>query len=103
MQADKKNLERMVEVVPDSDWQSLQNFASHSPWRERGLLDQLACDANHLIGGEADSCFIDDESAIAKSGNKSVGVSRQWNGRLGKVDNCQGVVYGALCCRDQTV
>ena len=103
MQADKKNMERMVEVVPDSEWQSLQNFLSHSPWYERGLLDQLARDANDHIGGKADCCFIVDESAFAKKGNKSVGVSRQWNGRLGKVDNCQVGVYGALCCRDQAV
>jgi SRSO17 transposase len=103
MQADNKNMERMVEVVPNSEWQSLQNFLSHSPWRERGLLDQLGRDANHLIGGEADSCFIVDESAVVKKGHKSVGVSRQWNGRLGKIDNCQVGVYGALCCHDQAV
>ncbi len=103
MQADRKNMERMVEVVPDSEWQSLQNFASHSPWSERGLLDQLARDANHLIGGNVDSCFLVDESGFGKKGNKSVGVSRQWNGRLGKVDNCQVGIYGALCCVDQAV
>jgi SRSO17 transposase len=103
MQADKKNLERMVEVVPDSEWQSLQNFTSHSPWSGRGLLDQVARDANQLIGGAADSCFIVDESGLSKKGKKSVGVSRQWNGRLGKIDNCQVGVYGALCCRDQAV
>ena len=103
MQADKKNMERMVEVVPNTDWQSLQNFLSHSPWRERGLLDQLARDANDLIGGDTDSCFIVDESAVDKKGHKSVGVSRQWNGCLGKVDNCQVGVYGALCRRDQAV
>jgi SRSO17 transposase len=101
MQADKKNMERMVEVVPDSDWQSLQNFLSYSPWSGKELLDQLAYDANELIGGDADSCFIVDESGFSKKGNKSVGVSRQWNGRLGKIDNCQVGVYGALCCRDQ--
>jgi len=103
MQADKKNMERMVEVVPDSEWQQLQNFLSHSPWSDRGLLDQLARDANDLLGGDADSCLIVDESAVDKKGNKSVGVSRQWNGRLGKVDNCQVGVYGALCCRSQVV
>lgn len=38
-----------------------------------------------------------DESGITKKGDKSVGVSRQWNGRLGKVDNnCQLGVYAAL-------
>jgi SRSO17 transposase len=66
-------------------------------------LDQLARDANHLIGGDADSCFIVDESGFTKKGKKSVGVSRQWNGRLGKIDNCQVGVYGALCRRDQAV
>jgi SRSO17 transposase len=103
MQADKKNMERMVEVVPDSEWQSLQNFLSYSPWSDRGLLDQLAHDANNLIGGDADSCLIVDESGFSKKGKKSVGVSRQWNGRLGKVDNCQVGVYSALCCRSQAV
>jgi SRSO17 transposase len=66
-------------------------------------LDQVACDANHLIGDDADSCFLVDESGFGKKGNKSVGVSRQWNGRLGKIDNCQVGVYGTLCCRDQAV
>ncbi len=53
MQTDKKNMERMVEVVPDSDWQALQNFLSYSPWGERALLDQVARDANRPIGGDA--------------------------------------------------
>jgi len=37
-----------------------------------------------------------DESAFQKKGEKSVGVARQWNGRLGKQDNCQVGVFGAL-------
>ena len=31
MQSDKRNMERMAEVVPDSDEQSFQNFISNSP------------------------------------------------------------------------
>jgi len=91
----------MVEVVPDSNWQLLPDFASPSPWSAQGLLDQVALDANHLIGGDADSCLLVDESGFSKKGDKSVGISRQWNGRLGKADNCQVGVYAALCCRDQ--
>ena len=39
-----------------------------------------------------------DESGFAKKGTKSVGVSRQWNGNKGKVDNSQVVVFIALEC-----
>jgi len=96
MQARKKNMERMAEVVPESDEQALQHFLSNSSWDERGVLDQVALEADGLLGGTAESALLIDESAITKKGNKSVGVARQWNGRLGKVDNCQVGVYAAL-------
>ncbi len=96
MQARKKNMERMAEVVPESDEQALQHFLSNSPWDERGVMDQVALEADGLLGGTNDSALLIDESGLTKKGNKSVGVSRQWNGRLGKVDNCQVGVYAAL-------
>ena len=37
--------------------------------------------------------IVFDPSAFAKKGAKSVGVARQWCGRLGKVENCQVGVY----------
>ena len=49
-----------------------------------------------MLGGTEESALLIDESGITKKGNKSVGVARQWNGRLGKVDNCQVGVYAAL-------
>jgi len=96
MQARKKNMERMAEVVPESDEQALQYFLSNSAWDERGVLEQVAREADALLGGTAQSALLIDESGITKKGNKSVGVARQWNGRLGKVDNCQVGVYAAL-------
>lgn len=96
MQARRKNIERMEEVVPHCDYQSLQHFVSHSEWDTRAVLDQVARDADGHLGGSADSCLLLDESAFAKKGNKSVGVARQWSGRLGKVDNCQVAVFAAL-------
>lgn len=45
----------------------------------------------------ADSVLLIDESAFAKKGIRSAGVARQWNGRLGKVDNCQVGVFATLC------
>ena len=96
MQARKKNMERMAEVVPESDEQVLQHFLSNSAWDERGVLDQVALEADGLLGGTDESALLIDESGITKKGSKSVGVARQWNGRLGKVDNCQVGVYAAL-------
>jgi SRSO17 transposase len=96
MQARRKNMERMAEVVPESDDQVLQHFLSNSNWDERAVLDQVALRADAVLGGAADSALLIDESGITKKGRHSVGVSRQWNGRLGKVDNCQVGVYAAL-------
>jgi SRSO17 transposase len=96
MQARRKNMERMAEVVAGSDEQALQHFISNSPWQERGVMDQVALEADALLGGTAESALLVDESGITKKGRHSVGVARQWNGRLGKVDNCQVGVYVAL-------
>jgi SRSO17 transposase len=49
-----------------------------------------------LLGGD-DAVLILDESGFAKKGEASAGVARQWNGRLGKVDNSQVGVFTALC------
>jgi SRSO17 transposase len=42
--------------------------------------------------GRADGVLVFDLSSFPKSGPASVGVARQWCGRRGKVDHCQGAV-----------
>lgn len=88
----------MAEVVPDIDDQSYQLFISESPWSHSEVLDQVAHDVDAAFGDPEDRFLVIDESAIAKKGNKSVGVARQWNGRLGKADNCQVGVFAGLGC-----
>ena len=97
IQAKRKNIERMEEVVPDSDYQAMQQFITDSPWDHEAVFDSVAHDADALLGGSPDSCLLVDETGFAKKGARSVGVARQWNGRLGKVDNCQVGVFSALC------
>jgi len=46
--------------------------------------------ADELLGGTGVTALIIDESGFAEKGKTSVGVARQWNGRLGWTDNCQG-------------
>ena len=95
MKAQRKNMERMEEYVAEYDYQAQQQFLSDSPWDHRPVLAQVAKDVDAILGG-ADSMLLIDESGFAKKGDKSVGVARQWNGRLGKVDNCQVGVFAAL-------
>jgi SRSO17 transposase len=96
MQARRRNILQIRDSVPLTDEQALQHFISNSRWDERAVLDKIARDANALLGGTDDSFLLIDESGFPKKGRESVGVSRQWCGRLGKVDNCQTAVFAAL-------
>jgi SRSO17 transposase len=81
--------------VPDTNNQVLQNFISDSPWDEKPVIDKLQNEVIQLIGDKHNGSLHIDESGFKKSGNNSVGVKRQYCGRLGKVDNCQvGVFLG---------
>ena len=92
----RKNMDRMEEVVPDSKSRNLQQFLTHSKWDARGVMDHVASEADELIGDPVQTGLLIDESSFAKQGKMSVGVSRQWLGRYGKVDNGQVAVFGVL-------
>jgi SRSO17 transposase len=95
-QATEATFAAMAAVVDQGCAQQLQHFISNSPWRHEPVVEQIARDANRLLGGKPTSALIIDESSFAKQGDRSVGVARQWCGRLGKVDNCQVAVFGVL-------
>lgn len=97
MQATRKNMERMEEHVVGADDQALQYMLTEAQWGSRAVMDQVAQEANQLLGGD-ECCLLVDESGFEKKGKHSVGVARQWNGRRGKVDNCQVGVFAALGC-----
>ena len=94
----RKNVERMAEAMEESSLQNLHNFIAEADWDHAALLTWAAQRANQRLGGHRDSMLILDESAFGKKGDKSVGVARQYNGRLGKVDNCQVGVFSVLGC-----
>lgn len=95
MKAERKNMERMGEFVEDFDYHSQQQFLSDSPWDHNALMDRVAQEVGGLLGGPQSGLLID-ESGFEKKGDMSVGVARQYNGRLGKVDNCQVGVFAGL-------
>jgi len=89
-------MERMTEVVRGSEYQALQHFISDSKWDGNAVMEQVAMEADVTLGGSVDSCLLLDETSFPKKGDKSVGVARQWCGRLGKVENCQVAVFACL-------
>jgi SRSO17 transposase len=82
------------------DRQALQRFVGWVEWDHRPLLAQLARQVGQTIG-EPDGILIIDPSAHSKKGTESVGVQRQWNGRAGKIDNCQIGVYLGYASRQE--
>ena len=59
-------------------------------------MNQVAADADAALGGFDDTVLVIDDSGLPKKGMNSVGVSRQYCGQTGKVDNCQVGVYASL-------
>ncbi|HEY6354706.1 MAG TPA: IS701 family transposase [Burkholderiaceae bacterium] len=86
----------MAVVVEDGCAQQFQHFISNARWRHEPVIEQIGRDADRLLGGKPGSALILDESSFVKQGDRSVGVARQWCGRLGKVDNCQVAVFAVL-------
>jgi SRSO17 transposase len=96
------NMERMVEQVPEMAYHQYHNFLSESKWDHVAVNNKTAIDSSELMGNlksqsKNPTGLIIDESSHMKKGQMSVGVSRQYAGVSGKVDNCQVAVYASLC------
>lgn len=82
------------------DRMPLQWFIGVSNWDHELLRDVLVEQVAETLGDE-EGVIVFDPSAFPKSGRESVGVSRQWCGRLGKKDNCQVAVYMGYVSRHE--
>ena len=83
---------------------TLQEFLTHHAWDHSGMRDavQRRIVREHLPApGDAPADGIGvvgwvDETGVAKKGDKTPGVQRQWCGSSGKVDNCIVTVHLAV-------
>lgn len=91
-----KNIERMEEAVEGFVYQNVHHAIGVSPWDHRPVMDEIARQADGLLGAGATSRLVIDDTGFAKKGRHSVGVSRQYIGRSGKVDNAQIAVCTSL-------
>jgi SRSO17 transposase len=92
-----KNVESIA-YLHDQEREPLQQFIGQSPWEHQPWFTELARQVGQQLGSP-DGVLVFDPSAFPKKGNASVGVQRQWCGRLGKIDNCQVGVYLAYVGR----
>lgn len=88
---DYKNVESIA-YLHDHQREPLQQFIGQSSWDHDVWLAELSRQVGQQLGSP-DGVLVFDPSAFAKKGNASVGVQRQWCGRLGKIDNCQVGIY----------
>jgi FOG: Transposase len=91
----------MVEKVKDSNYARYIHFLSSSPW-DQDEVNKITAKkvSDHLSSQKKQSkkptALTIDETSHLKKGVKSVGVSRQYAGVSGKVDNCQVSVHTSL-------
>ncbi len=87
----RKNAETIA-YFHNQDRQALQKFIGQLLWDDGLLIEELARQVGTELG-ESDGVLVFDPSGFEKQGKSSVGVARQWCGRLGKIENCQVGIY----------
>jgi len=87
----RKNIESIAYRY-DQDRRALQQFIGTCPWDHQPLQQELARQIGQEIGQDK-GVIVFDPSGHKKCGRDSVGVQRQWLGRLGKIDNGQVGIY----------
>lgn len=85
----ERNFANMARNMTGDDGQALQHFMSNSPWSGPGVFQQIQAEITATPALAQGSTLILDESADEKAGTHNAGASRQYKGRLGKVDVCR--------------
>ena len=88
---ERRNAENLSETVPASA-RAMQRFLTEAPWDDDLVTGHL----QEYLGPRlehAEVVWVLDGSDFPKQGRKSVGVARQYCGRLGKVANCQAGMF----------
>src|SRR6266849_5989504 len=101
MPGERKSVEPMAAVTAPArtgaQHQSLLHFVGQSAWSDTEVLakvgEMVLPKIEHHGAIEA---WIIDDTGFAKKGQHSVGVARQYCGRLGKTENCQVAVSLSL-------
>jgi len=94
MPCERKSVEPMAALVAPSrvsaEHQSLLHFVGQAPWSDEAVLRCVRDLVLPVVERQGPiTAWIVDDTGFPKKGTHSVGVARQYCGRLGKQDNCQ--------------
>jgi SRSO17 transposase len=93
-QVDRKNSWQLAEAAGADTPHGFQRLLGRARWNADEVRDDLQrYVAEHL--GHSDGVLIIDETGFLKKGNKSAGVSRQYSGTAGRIENSQIGVFMA--------
>lgn len=87
----RKTASDLGRAVPDTNGQRLQEFLTRTEWRPEEM-DRLRIQEMRRHASVGEGVLVIDDTGFAKKGTHSVGVTRQYSGTLGRVDNCQVLV-----------
>ncbi len=85
----ERNFANIARNITGDDGQALQHFMANSPWSGQAVFGQMQAEIKATVALAQGSTLILDESADEKAGTHNAGASRQYNGRMGKVDVCR--------------
>jgi len=97
-QAERKNSWQLAEATGAETPHGFQRLLGRARWDAEAVRDDLQhYVAEHL--NDPQGVLIIDETGFLKKGNKSAGVSRQYSGTAGRIENCQIGVFLAYRSR----
>jgi len=96
---ERKSMEPIAARLAPDRYDRLHHFISSGVWEAAPLEEELARQADRMVGGDTAVLVVDD-TALPKKGTNSVGVAPQYASALGKRANCQTLVSLTLA-RDE--
>lgn len=91
---ERKSIEPIAFAIEGGQVRAMQRFVSDARWDEEQIMikyrNMVKDDLGHPSGA-----IIFDETGFVKKGKESIGVSKQYCGTIGKVDNCQVGVFAS--------
>ena len=90
----RKSIEPIALAIEDGNVRAMQRFVSVAQWDDDNIMTKYRKCLNDDLGSP-DGALIFDETGFVKKGQESIGVSRQYCGTVGKVENCQVGVFAA--------